>query len=92
MYSLGAANWLRCPVKTDAPKPFGERSLQLCHGRVRRGKSQAALGDAQGQDERHVLERGKFQLDIRKIFPLWQDQALAQVAQRGCGVPILGDI
>lgn len=58
-YTLGAANWLRCPVKTAAVAWECER-----------GQNQALLGDAQGQCERHVLQHGTFQLDIRKLLAL----------------------
>ena len=67
-YSLGAVSQLACPVKPDALQPPSECSLQLCHGRVQRGQSQASLGGTHGQDERHTLERGKLQLDLRKIW------------------------
>lgn len=35
-----------------------------------RRQSQALLGDAQGQDERHMLHHGKFYLDGRKLLAL----------------------
>lgn len=58
-YTLGAANWLRCPVKTAAVACECER-----------GQNQALLGETQGQDERHMLQHGKLQLDTRKLLAL----------------------
>lgn len=61
-HTPGTANWLRCPVQTAAVAWDCER-----------GQNEALLGDAQEQDERHVLQHGAFQLDTRKLFALWRE-------------------
>lgn len=53
---------------------------------------QALLGGARAGGHGHKWRQGKFLLHMRKKpFCCESGQMLAQVAQRGCGVSVLGD-
>jgi len=56
------------------------------------GASRISMGKRKGNMDK--LEHGKFQFGIRGKNPDYQEggQTLEQVAQRGCGIPILGDV
>ena len=62
---------------------------------MQRGWSQALLSGAQGQDQRQQAQTETREVPCERQetpFCCEGDQALAQVAQGGCGISILGGI